>query len=60
MSDSKNNKPDDDQPRKRRRRSKWARDLEHLVPGGKELSDVELELRILDFWRHPNRNRKGK
>ncbi|WP_199040060.1 hypothetical protein [Glycomyces salinus] len=40
---------------KRPRRSKWAKDAEHLIRDGKNKSDVELEIEVLwqqGHWRN--------
>jgi hypothetical protein len=40
---------------KRRRRTKAAEDLEHLIPGGKNMTDAELEIAldlIIPGWRN--------
>jgi hypothetical protein len=44
--------PKSEEPRKRKRRSNWAADLEHLIPGGREMSDDQLEI-ALDWLVRP-------
>jgi hypothetical protein len=46
-------KPPKDQPRKPRR-TKAAADLEHLIPGGKDMTDDQLEI-ALDWLLRPNK-----
>jgi hypothetical protein len=37
----------------RKRRSNWAAQLEHLVPGSKQMSDDQLELWLTEILRRP-------
>jgi hypothetical protein len=46
-------KHDKKKRQKRKRRSKWAADLEHLIPGSENMTDIQLETAVL---RMLNRN----